>query len=87
MGRETLGRRAKRGTPAKTSLRSQANANRTSKDATRPSLPPSRAGKKPVTAYVEKTTHKELRLLGIELEKSTQEMLTEALNDYLSRYR
>lgn len=49
--------------------------------------PPSRAGKKPVTAYVDKDVHKALRLLGIETEKSTQEMLSEAVADYLQRHR
>lgn len=47
---------------------------------------PSRRGKKPVTAYVPKDVHKRLRLLGIELDKSTQEMITEALDDYFKRY-
>ena len=55
-------------------------------DPLRPSLPPSRAGKKPVTAYVDKDVHKRLRLLGIELEKSTQQMLSEALEAYLSKH-
>ncbi len=44
--------------------------------------PPSRVGKKPVTAYLEKTAHKQLRSLGLDLEKSSQEMIIEALNDY-----
>ncbi len=44
--------------------------------------PPSRVGKKPVTAYVEKTAHKQLRSLGLDLEKSSQDMIVEALNDY-----
>ena len=46
----------------------------------------SRQGKKPVTAYVDKQVHKQLRSLGVELEKSNQEMITEALNDYFKRY-
>ncbi len=56
-------------------------------------LPPDRAprasgreGKKPVTAYVSKRVHKQLRILGIELEKSNQEMITEALDDYFARH-
>jgi hypothetical protein len=48
--------------------------------------PPSRQGKKPVTAYVDKQVHKQLRSLGLELEKSNQEMITEALNDYFERH-
>ena len=48
--------------------------------------PPSREGKKPVTAYLEKDVHKQLRVLGIDLEKSNQEMIIEALNDYFARH-
>ena len=48
--------------------------------------PPSRRGKKPVTAYVDKQVHKQLRSLGLELEKSNQEMILEALNDYFERH-
>ncbi len=48
--------------------------------------PPSRQGKKPVTAYVDKEIHKQLRVLGLDLEKSNQEMIVEALNDYLERH-
>jgi hypothetical protein len=48
--------------------------------------PPSRAGKKPVTAYVAKTAHKQLRSLGLDLEKSNQDMIVEALNDYFTRH-
>ena len=49
--------------------------------------PPSRVGKKPVTAYVSKDEHKRLRRLGIELDKSTQQMVTEALAEYMKRHR
>lgn len=51
----------------------------------RTSLPPSRADKKPVTTYVSRATHRKLRLLGIELDKSNQEMLGEALAAYLAQ--
>lgn len=50
-------------------------------------LPPSRVGKKPVTAYVSRDVHKQLRMLGLELDKSNQEMLSEALEDYFARHR
>ena len=62
-------------------------ATKTGRDIARPSLPPSRAGKKPVTAYVDKDIHKELRLLGIETEKTTQEMVSEAIFAYLKSHR
>ena len=48
--------------------------------------PPSRVGRKPVTAYVEKSAHKQLRMLGLELDRSTQTMVVEALNDYFERH-
>ncbi len=59
---------------------------RTMKSRAPTKLPPSRAGKKPVTAYVELDTHKELRMLGIKLGKSSQQMLTEALHSYLRHH-
>ena len=49
--------------------------------------PPSRVGKKPVTAYVSKEEHKRLRRLGVELDKSTQQIITEALADYMQRHK
>ncbi len=48
--------------------------------------PPSRIGKKPVTAYVAKNAHKQIRSLGLDLDKSTQDMIVEALNDYFERH-
>jgi len=48
--------------------------------------PPSRSGKKPVTAYVGKTAHKQLRSLGLDLDKSNQDMIVDALNDYFTRH-
>jgi len=47
---------------------------------------PSRVGKKPVTAYVETTAHRQLRFLGLDLDKSVQVMVVEALNDYFERH-
>lgn len=71
-------KRKRRATAApRTDVRPPAMANR----------PPSRQGKKPVTAYVDKQVHKQLRSLGLELEKSNQEMILEALNDYFERHR
>ena len=48
-------------------------------------LPPSRQGKKAVTAYVDPETHKQLRLLGVELGLSSQDII-EALEDYFQRH-
>ena len=49
--------------------------------------PPSRVGKKPVTAYVSLEEHKRLRRLGVDLDKSTQQIITEALAAYMERYQ
>ena len=54
--------------------------------ATSPAPPKSRLGKKPVTAYVARNAHKQLRLLGLDLGRSTQSMVIEALNDYFERH-
>ena len=63
----------------------KAGAHQSGKLREKPSLPPSRQGKKPITAYVDPQTHKQLRLLGVELGKSNQEMIVEALEDYLGK--
>ena len=54
--------------------------------ATSSAQPKSRLGKKPVTAYVARNAHKQLRLLGLDLDRSTQSMVIEALNDYFERH-
>ncbi len=50
-------------------------------------LPPSRRGKKAVTAYVDPETHKQLRILGLELGMSSQDMIIEALEDFFEKAR
>ncbi len=54
--------------------------------APRTARPPSRQGKKSVTAYVDRAAHKQLRSLGLDLDKSNQDMLVEAINDYFERH-
>lgn len=49
-------------------------------------LPPSRQGKKAITAYVDPETHKQLRILGLDLDKSSQDIIIEALEDYFERH-
>ena len=41
---------------------------------------PSREGKTPVQFFVNKDAHRQLKIVGAETEKSSQEILTEALN-------
>ena len=43
--------------------------------------PPSRAGKKAATVYLDSAAHRQLRVLALEEGSSTQQLLTEAVND------
>lgn len=46
----------------------------------------SRLGKRAVTFYVQDAAQKQLRLLSIEVEKSSQALLEEALNDLFRKH-
>ncbi|NOT70780.1 MAG: hypothetical protein HOP09_05635 [Hyphomicrobium sp.] len=48
--------------------------------------PPSRQGKRVVSAYLEATAAKQLRLLSAESDRSTQSLVEEALNDLFRKY-
>ena len=52
----------------------------------RPTLAPSRRGKQNVSAYIERAAAKQLRLLAVELETSTQALVEEALNDLFRKH-
>lgn len=49
-------------------------------------LAPSRRGKRNVSAYIEAAAAKQLRLLAVDRETSTQALLEEALNDLFRKY-
>lgn len=49
-------------------------------------LAPSRRGKRNVSAYIEAAAAKQLRLLAVERETSTQALLEEALNDLFRKF-
>lgn len=51
-----------------------------------PVRPPSRQGKRVVSAYLEPTAAKQLRLLSAEADRSTQSLVEEALNDLFRKY-
>lgn len=55
-------------------------------DSANGSGPPSRRGKKAVTVYFEPETVRRLKMIGIEADKSMQEMMTEAVQSYLKRH-
>lgn len=50
------------------------------------SVPPSRRGKKAVTVYFEPDVVRRLKLIGIDADKSLQEMMTEAVQTYLGKH-
>ena len=50
------------------------------------SVPASRRGKKAITVYFEPDVIKQLKLVGIEEDKSIQDMVAEALNDYFAKH-
>lgn len=52
----------------------------------RATLSPSRRGKKNVSAYIEAAAAKQLRLLAVERETSTQALVEEALNDLFRKH-
>ena len=47
---------------------------------------PSRRGKRVVSAYIEAAAAKQMRLLAVERDSSTQSLLEEALNDLFRKY-
>lgn len=54
--------------------------------AMRSTLSPSRIGKRNVSAYIEATAAKQLRMLAVERETSTQALVEEALNDLFRKH-
>lgn len=51
----------------------------------KPYVPPSRQGTKQIGCYMSKDAIKQFKFLGVEQEKSIQEMLREAINDYFAK--
>ncbi len=50
------------------------------------SIPPSRVGKKPLTAFFDPDVIKQLKLIGLEEDKTLQAMMEEAINDYFAKH-
>ena len=48
--------------------------------------PPSRAGLKAITVYVDPAAHRQLRMLAIETDRSAQALLVEAVNDLFQKH-
>ena len=53
----------------------------------RSTLPPSRQGKKFIGAYFDPEVSKQLKILAVETERTSQSLLAEALNLLFERYR
>ena len=47
---------------------------------------PSRRGKKPITAHFEPAVVRQLKQLGLDQDRSIQNMLGEALNDFFAKH-
>jgi len=63
-----------------------APASSTEPAAVRTTRSPSRIGKRNVSAYVEPAAAKQLRMLAVELDTSTQALVHEALNDLFRKH-
>ena len=48
--------------------------------------PPSRVGKKPVTGFFEPAVSRQLKRIGLDQEKTMQDLIQEALNDLFRKY-
>ena len=47
---------------------------------------PSRRGRTSIAAYLDEQTHQQFRILSLELKRSGQNLLIEALNDLFKKY-
>ena len=47
---------------------------------------PSRHGRTAISAYVEEQAHQQFRMLSVELKRSGQNLLIEAVNDLFKKY-
>ena len=47
---------------------------------------PSRVGKKTIAAHFDPAVSKQLKLIGLEADLSTQDLLREAINDLVAKY-
>ncbi len=49
-------------------------------------VPPSRVGKKPVTAFFDPEVSRQIKKIGLDQDKTMQDLLQEALNDLFRKY-
>ena len=49
-------------------------------------VPPSRVGKKPVTAFFDPEVSRQIKKIGLDQDKTMQDLLQEAINDLFRKY-
>lgn len=52
-----------------------------------PKRPPSRVGKKPITGYYAPEVSKQLRRMSLDMDRSLENLLAEALNDFFRKHK
>jgi hypothetical protein len=73
--------------PAKAKLEDlQAAAAAVRRPAQPTAIAPSRVGKKPVTAFFDPEVSRQIKKLGLDQDKTMQDLLQEALNDLFRKY-
>lgn len=68
--------------PVQTELR----ANTKTRKRAKPDLPPSREGRQFIAAHVPPEAAKQFKLLAVQQDKTTQDMLIEAINDFFAKH-
>ena len=63
----------------------QDNSSRTHESRSQSYQPPSRRGKKAITVHFDPAVIKQLKQIGLELDRPTQDMMAEALNDFFTK--
>ncbi|MGH7744545.1 MAG: ribbon-helix-helix domain-containing protein [Steroidobacteraceae bacterium] len=73
--------RSGEGAPAGRTSNAAASAGNTA-----PRSSPGRVGKKTVAAHFDPAVSRQLKLIGLEHDRSTQDLLREAINDFFTKY-
>lgn len=63
-----------------------AKAGRTQETADQKDLPPSRQGKRTIAGHFDPEVSKQFKLIGAETDRSLQDMLAEAINDFFKKH-
>jgi hypothetical protein len=72
--------------PAKSTLDELQVAAAPRRPAPSSNVPPSRVGKKPVTAFFDPEVSRQIKKIGLDRDKTMQDLLQEALNDLFRKY-